>query len=247
MAKLWRSVWTFIGFRIPAVTAAFCTSHDRSVNRNCPPFLSREEVKPILTAPHHIKHRAILTVIVFGWVVVGEAVRLNSDVDFDRKQIHVRGGKGGKDRYSLLADACVICLQEFVPRRASGWRFPGARSDRHIPFAASKRSCKRAIPGDVGYGGPEISPHSMPGPGSIWKSLDRLVQAGTIECIPRSGHHAHVWTTTGAHVRHTIVEFSGCSAEEEALHQAARARLHCPSCQSRSREKLCHAWMRQPR
>ena len=46
---------------------------------------------------------------------VGEATRLRvKDVDFDRRSIVVRDGKGAKDRITVLADSCIPALSERV-------------------------------------------------------------------------------------------------------------------------------------
>ena len=102
--------------------------------KQLPAVLSREEVRRLFEAVDNLKHRAILLVIYAGGLRVSEAARLKvSDVDGERKQVFVRGGKGGKDRYTIIGEQALEALREYWrvyhPRE---WLFPGARPDRHI-------------------------------------------------------------------------------------------------------------------
>lgn len=70
-----------------------------------PSVLSREECKELFKAPRWLKHKFMLA---FAY---GAGLRMNevrmvkiSDVDLKRKQIHVRQGKGKKDRYVILSE-----------------------------------------------------------------------------------------------------------------------------------------------
>lgn len=81
--------------RLPAIKKTF----------TLPVVLSKEECKELFKAPRLLKHRFLLA---FAY---GAGLRMNelrlikiSDVDLDRKQIHVRMGKGKKDRYVVLSD-----------------------------------------------------------------------------------------------------------------------------------------------
>ncbi|MEF2965404.1 tyrosine-type recombinase/integrase [Paenibacillus sp. M1] len=56
------------------------------------------------------------------------------DIDSSRKLIHIRQGKGGKDRYSLLSNAVLEILREYLNSHAvTDYLFPGGdKIDRHL-------------------------------------------------------------------------------------------------------------------
>lgn len=102
--------------------------------RKLPVVLSREEVRRILAAVEHPKHRAILMLVYAAGLRVGEVVRLRpEDVDPERRLLHVRQAKGRKDRYVMLSEVALeavdIYARAFPPGR---WLFPGARDGRHL-------------------------------------------------------------------------------------------------------------------
>jgi site-specific recombinase XerD len=87
-----------------------------------PTILSPREVKDILEASGNIKHRCLLTLVYSAGLRVGEVLRLElADIDRDRMMIHIRGGKGRKDRYSILSPVAWGLLEEYrrrhLPRR----------------------------------------------------------------------------------------------------------------------------------
>jgi integrase/recombinase XerD len=85
-----------------------------------PVVLSKEECIELFKAPRSFKHRFMLAFTYAAGLRLNEvrAVRI-SDVDLDRKQIHVRQGKGKKDRYvvlsTFLAGKMQMSLSELKP------------------------------------------------------------------------------------------------------------------------------------
>ena len=99
-----------------------------------PAVLNREEVVRLFVQVENLKHRAMLLIIYAGGLRVSEAARLKvGDIDGVRKMIFVRGSKGMKDRYTIIADVAIEALRVYwriyQPR---DWLFPGARPNRHI-------------------------------------------------------------------------------------------------------------------
>jgi site-specific recombinase XerD len=93
------------------------------------------------------KHRAIAFILYSAGLRVGEAARLQvEDVDSERGRIHVRRGKGGKDRYAILSSVVLAVLREYVRvDRPVHWLFPGGhRPDRHITTRSIQRQVSRA-------------------------------------------------------------------------------------------------------
>lgn len=108
-----------------------------------PSVLSREEVLGLFGALDNLKHRVILMLVYSAGLRVGEVVRLRvEDLNEDRRLIHVRAGKGHKDRYTLLSDVALRAVREYVEiYKPSRWLFPGARPDRPI----TSRSVQKAL------------------------------------------------------------------------------------------------------
>jgi len=86
-----------------------------------PVVLSKEECKALFKAPGMLKHRFLLAFAYSAGLRMNELRLLKlSDVDTHRRQIHVRQGKGKKDRYvvlsNLIAEKLPRYLAEVKPR-----------------------------------------------------------------------------------------------------------------------------------
>lgn len=115
-------------------------------SRRLPTVFSLEEVSAMLTAVRNLKHKAILTTIYSAGLRVGEAVELApADIDSQRMLIRVRQGKGGKDRYTLLAETTLALLRTYwsvyQPRQ---WLFPGQKEHKPIDRSTVRRVFKTA-------------------------------------------------------------------------------------------------------
>ena len=79
--------------------------------RRLPVVLTRAEVKAVLEALDE-PHRIIATLLYGAGLRLLECLRLRvKDVDFARRQITVRQGKGNRDRATVLPDAAVAGLR----------------------------------------------------------------------------------------------------------------------------------------
>lgn len=111
--------------------------------RRLPVVLGRQEVAALLKAVPNAKHRAALMLCYSGGLRVGEVVRLRlQDLDRGRGLLLVRGGKGRKDRYTLLSPRALEAVDQF--RSLEGgpeWLFPGGRPGRHL----SERSLQQVV------------------------------------------------------------------------------------------------------
>ena len=86
-----------------------------------PVVLSKEECKELFKAPRLLKHRFLLAFAYGAGLRMNELRHLKiNDVDLDRKQVHIRLGKGKKDRYVMLADLLAskfeFYLKEVKPK-----------------------------------------------------------------------------------------------------------------------------------
>lgn len=84
-----------------------------------PRFLTVEETAALLMAPdlrtpQGLRDRAILELLYASGLRVGELVALNlGDVDWGRREVHVRG-KGGRERLALLGRPALRALRAYV-------------------------------------------------------------------------------------------------------------------------------------
>jgi integrase/recombinase XerD len=113
--------------------------------------LSRQEVEHILGLIRSIKHRTIFMVSYGAGLRISEACALQfGDIDRQQGLIHVRNGKGAKDRYVMLGDRLLHALVEYYRRvRPPGpYLFTGQRADHPIdrrrPSAVLRRACAKA-------------------------------------------------------------------------------------------------------
>lgn len=82
-----------------------------------PTVLSKQECKELFKAPRNYKHRFLLAFAYSSGLRMNELRHLRiSDVDLDRKQIHVRQGKGKKDRYVILSNYISYSLPEYLKK-----------------------------------------------------------------------------------------------------------------------------------
>lgn len=104
-----------------------------------PVVLSQEEVRRVLAAVRSPQYRVCLTLIYACGLRLLEGLRLQVPaIDGARKLLHVRAGKGGKDRLVPLPDAALVLLRDFWrTHRDPVWLFPATPlARRRVPSGA---------------------------------------------------------------------------------------------------------------
>lgn len=80
-----------------------------------PAVLSKEECKQLFAAPRTLKHRFLLAFAYSAGLRMNELRMLKiTDVDLSRKQIHIRQGKGKKDRYVILSNFIFDRFEKYL-------------------------------------------------------------------------------------------------------------------------------------
>lgn len=83
--------------------------------RTLPVVFSQGELRRLFKAPQRLKQRVLLCLIYSAGLRVSEVCKLKiSDIDFDRKQIHVRESKNDKSRYVVLSDYVAAGLNQYI-------------------------------------------------------------------------------------------------------------------------------------
>ncbi len=96
-----------------------------------PVILNRSELKELFKAPTLLKHRIVLTLIYSAGLRGQEVINLKlSDIDFERKTIHIRQSKYKKDRMVPLSDYIAKGLKKYISvEHPNTWLFNGKEPD----------------------------------------------------------------------------------------------------------------------
>ena len=111
-----------------------------------PAILSRDEVARLLSRVPNRKMRTLLTTIYAAGLRVSEAVGLKAgDIDSARMILHVREGKGQRDRYVMLSPQLAILRGYWRRTRPPLWLFPGSDPSQPITARSVQRACCAAV------------------------------------------------------------------------------------------------------
>ena len=112
-----------------------------------PVILSPAEVVQFLDAVTAQPHRTILTVCYAAGLRISEAVHLTLPaIDSQRMVLHVKLGKGQKDRDVMLSPQLLTILRDWWRvRRPRPWLFPGDRPGKPMTTRAVNRACRKAL------------------------------------------------------------------------------------------------------
>jgi len=106
--------------------------------KELPEILTRDEVAQLITASsYNIKHEAFILLGYGSGLRVSEVASLKAeDIDSESMRVLVRGGKGKKDRYTILSERTLIVLRnywrKYRPKSPEGYLFPGVKNIGHI-------------------------------------------------------------------------------------------------------------------
>jgi site-specific recombinase XerD len=117
------------------------------LDKKLPVVLSGEEVKRILDNISNIKHRTFISLIYSCGLRLDELCHLKvSDIDSTRMQIHIRLGKGGKDRFVMLSEKILLMLREYWKKyRPCVYLFEGATKGEAISRRTVQHTFSEAV------------------------------------------------------------------------------------------------------
>jgi site-specific recombinase XerD len=170
--------------------------------KRLPCVLSQQEVLQFLGAITNPMHRMALTAAYAAGLRVSEVVTLRvEDIDSARMLIHVRQGKGQKDRIVSLSEVLLRSLRAYwLEYRPRVWLFPGQKRDKPICKRTLQGACERA---DRAAGlKKHVTAHTM-----RHSFATHLLEAGTdIRTVQALLGHASLSTTAiYAHVQRRLV------------------------------------------
>lgn len=120
-----------------------------------PKVLSPEEVARLIDAADSLFHRAILMTLYGTGARREELIRLQvGDINSRRMVVHIRGGKGRKDRDVMLSHQLLFVLRKHLRglyRQPKQWLFPGGSwhtgsspISLNVPYQACRIAAERA-------------------------------------------------------------------------------------------------------
>ena len=115
--------------------------------KTMPVVLSVDEVRRVLAKVLRPKYRVCLTTIYSCGLRLREGVTLKTeDIDGERKQLHIKKAKGGKDRYVPLPERTLEMLRDFWSNhRHSTFLFPARIPLGIPPSSARKTMCPSGV------------------------------------------------------------------------------------------------------
>ncbi|KOF03339.1 hypothetical protein OB69_06960 [Roseivirga seohaensis subsp. aquiponti] len=105
-----------------------------------PKVLTEKEVIALLKTVTNLKHKAMLFIVYSSGLRAGELINLRiSDIDGEQMRVFIRGGKGKKDRVSILSvkalETLRIYFKEFRPKE---YLFEGQNGGRYTTSSLRK-------------------------------------------------------------------------------------------------------------
>ncbi len=142
------------------------------VPKDLPGYLSPEEVCLLITSTDNLKHKAILMTIYAGGLRISEVINLKvEDIRSDQHHIRIQGGKGKKDRTTLLASRLLVILRKYVKQyRPSHYLFEGQTGGQYSARSIQNFMSKAVKNSGIRHATPHTLRHSF---------ATHLVQNGT--------------------------------------------------------------------
>lgn len=132
-----------------------------------PQVLSQEEVTRLIDAAESPFHRILLMTLYATGARRAEVAHLKvSDIDSQRMVIHIRGGKGRKDRDVMLSPKLLDALRIYwlgLRRKPTDWLFPGNRwhtASQPVTTKVLWSACQQAAQ-RAGLERKHIHPHTL--------------------------------------------------------------------------------------
>ena len=114
--------------------------------KKLPTVLSGEEIRKILSCVTQHRYRVCLAVIYSCGLRLQEGTHLRvADIDSGRMMIHVRQGKGGKDRYVPLPVATLEMLRQYWKTHRNGRLLFPMQDRKQDPSECNKALTNRSV------------------------------------------------------------------------------------------------------
>ncbi|TXC77143.1 tyrosine-type recombinase/integrase [Luteibaculum oceani] len=101
--------------------------------RKLPKVISQKELIRLVLAASNLKHQCIIALLYSAGLRRGELIGLRvEDINFDRMQVFIKGGKGKKDRVSILSERMAVGLTKYLAAYSPNyWLFEGPNRNQY--------------------------------------------------------------------------------------------------------------------
>ena len=118
--------------------------------KSLPDILSATEINAVIAHIHKTPYAVLCVVMYTMGLRLGEALTLKTgDIDREHNRVHIRLGKGKKDRYVKLPDATYRLLRGFwLTHRHTKWIFPSLQKhteQRPMDRGAAQTAIRKAV------------------------------------------------------------------------------------------------------
>lgn len=99
--------------------------------RSLPDILTLKEIERLINAARELRYQTFILVAFGMGLRIGEVLNLQiGDIDKERMRVHVRQGKGKKDRFVTLPQRPLEAMRRYwATHRNKPWIFPNGRTD----------------------------------------------------------------------------------------------------------------------
>lgn len=114
--------------------------------KQLPVVLAKQEIDKMIAETKNLKHKFLIQFLYSTGMRVSEVVKIKmKDIDFDRKLILIKSGKGKKDRYTLLADSLIKILKEQLKvKNKNDYLFTSRDNNKHWHVMSVQKVVKQA-------------------------------------------------------------------------------------------------------
>jgi len=115
-----------------------------------PELLTHEEIQMILDNTLNLKHKTMFMLAYSAGLRISEIAHLRvTDIDSSNMRIFVKGGKGNKDRYTVLSEVCLDTLRQYWrmyrPKHPENYLFLGMRNMTCITVGTIATAFDKAV------------------------------------------------------------------------------------------------------
>jgi len=120
--------------------------HPKKSN-SLPIVLTKNEILEMINSLQNPKHRLLIELMYGSGLRVGEAVKIKiEDFNLERKTLHIKSGKGNKDRITNLSEKFISDFKDFTHNKQYGFLFESsARERKHISIRTAEQIIKNAL------------------------------------------------------------------------------------------------------
>lgn len=116
--------------------------------RKLPVILTKDEIRELINACDNLRDKTILAITYSAGLRLNETTCLRvQDIDSKNMKIYIADGKGGKDRFAILADSALFILREYYKQfKPPYWLFYSRiHTETHMTPHAVQNVLKRAL------------------------------------------------------------------------------------------------------